>query len=716
LERFYLNCFYLAILTVKLFFNMNINRRVILFLALVIVSSVGFAQEQDKEQSKLYMEQADLIMEATKAIDDARPIMVTAADFDTTNIRANFEAGHMHIQSIGRDLAVKYFLRIYRQDPNYRFDIEYWVANSYHYGLKFDQALDYYNRYRDRLMKKPNYSGRDRIDLKDVDRRIQECNNGKEFVANPKPYSITNMGREINSEFEDYGPVLNANESETIFTSRRRDDNTNENVADDNKPYEDIYIATRSGGTWQRAKNIGSPINTKYSESTLALSPDGKELYIYRDDGNGDIYVSVMGGDGKWGEPTPLPGIINSSARESSVSISADGSTLYFASERPGGYGASDIYTCTKDSKGEWSRVKNLGPTINTSYEEDGPYIAFDGVTLYFSSDGHKTMGGLDIYKSTLINTDRNEWSEPENIGYPINSPDDDIYFSTSEDGKRWYYSSVREDGMGYTDIYVITPSEEKKKEPPVVAVKEPVKEEPKKEEPKKEEPKKEPIKEVPKKEEPKKTVQPFKYLITVVDAETKTPLDAKVRMQGLKDKVMVGAVDKGQGTIEFNIKATASKDYRITVEREGYIFQTISEKIAGASTEAKSINKTIEMRKLVVGAVSVLRNIYFDFDRATFKTNSYSELNKLETMMKQNQNLKVEISGHTDFVGSKPFNKVLSQKRAAAVKSFLVSKGVDTRRIKTVGYGEERPLASNDDEKEGRSLNRRVEFRVLGN
>jgi len=706
----------LAILTVKLFFNMNINRRVILFLALVIVSSVGFAQEQDKEQSKLYMEQADLIMEATKAIDDARPIMVTAADFDTTNIRANFEAGHMHIQSIGRDLAVKYFLRIYRQDPNYRFDIEYWVANSYHYGLKFDQALDYYNRYRDRLMKKPNYSGRDRIDLKDVDRRIQECNNGKEFVANPKPYSITNMGREINSEFEDYGPVLNANESETIFTSRRRDDNTNENVADDNKPYEDIYIATRSGGAWQRAKNIGSPINTKYSESTLALSPDGKELYIYRDDGNGDIYVSVIGGDGKWGEPTPLPGIINSSARESSVSISADGSTLYFASERPGGYGASDIYMCTKDSKGEWSRVKNLGPTINTSYEEDGPYIAFDGVTLYFSSDGHKTMGGLDIYKSTLINTDRNEWSEPENIGYPINSPDDDIYFSTSEDGKRWYYSSVREDGMGYTDIYVITPSEEKKKEPPVFAVKEPVKEEPKKEEPKKEEPKKEPVKEIPKKEEPKKTVQPFKYLITVVDAETRTPLDAKVRMQGLKDKVMVGSVDKGQGTIEFNIKATASKDYRITVEREGYIFQTISEKIAGASTEAKSITKTIEMRKLVVGAVSILRNIYFDFDKATFKTDSYSELNKLETMMKQNQNLKVEISGHTDFVGSKQFNKVLSQKRAAAVKSFLVSKGVDTRRIKTVGYGEERPLASNDDEKDGRSLNRRVEFKVLGN
>jgi outer membrane protein OmpA-like peptidoglycan-associated protein len=174
--------------------------------------------------------------------------------------------------------------------------------------------------------------------------------------------------------------------------------------------------------------------------------------------------------------------------------------------------------------------------------------------------------------------------------------------------------------------------------------------------------------------------------------------------------------VDKGQGTIEFTITATAPKDYRITGEREGYIFQTITEKIDGASTDERTIAKTIEMRKLVVGAVSILRNIYFDFEKATFRTESYSELNRLETMMKQNQNLKVEISGHTDFVGSKKYNKTLSLKRAAAVKTFLVSKGVDPRRITTVGYGEDRPLASNDDEKEGRSLNRRVEFKVLGN
>lgn len=690
---------------------MYMHLRAIAFFALfVLVASPGKAQEQNKDLSRQFMEMAELTMADTKAMDDAREHYINASNFDTTNIKAAYEAGHYHLMTIHRDWAVKYFLRIYRQDPNYRFDLEYWIGNSYQYGLQFDKAIDYYNRYRDRVNKKPNYAGKDKVDIKEVDRRIQECNNGKEFVANPKPYSIINIGREINSEFEDYAPVFNGDETEIIFTTRRRDGNTNENVADDNKPYEDVFVADKSGGTWKRAKNIGSPINGKFGDSNLTLSPDGNTLFIYRDDGNGDIFESVKGSDGKWSEPKALPGIINSSYRESSVSITPDGNTLYFASERPGGFGESDLYMCIKDSKGEWSRVKNLGPTINTAYDEDGPYIAYDAKTLYFSSKGHKGMGGFDIFKSTLTDATKNEWTEPENMGYPINTPDNDIYFTSSKDGKRWYYSSVRDDGMGYDDIYEITPSPENKKAPEV-AKNEPKKEEPKKEEPKKEEPKVEVVK-----EEPKKTIEPLKYIITVVDAATQAPLDAKVRMAGLKDNVIVGAVDRGQGVTEFTITATAAKDYKISVEREGYIFQTINEKIQGTSATAKPISKTIQMRKLVVGAVSILRNIYFDFGKSTFRTESYGELNKLETMMKQNQNLQVEISGHTDFVGTAAFNKMLSQLRANAVKSFLVSKGIDTRRIKAVGYGEERPLASNDDELEGRSLNRRVEFRVLGN
>ena len=688
---------------------MRCIKRILIFLPLFLVFQSVFAQiEQNKEQSKQFLELAQEMMSGSIAFDDIREVMVQSANFDTTNIRANFEAGHLHLETIGKDLANKYFMRIYRQDPDYRFDLEFWIGKSYQYGLNFDKAIDFYTMYKDKLIKKPNYQGKDKVDMKEVDRKIQECKNGKEFVANPKNFSIVNIGREINSEFEDYGPVLNENETELIFTTRRRDGNLNENVADDNKPYEDIFTSTKSGSSWAVAKNIGNVVNIKFSDSGLALSPDGNTLFIYKDEGNGDIYFSERK-SGVWTSPEALPGIINSSYREASISITKDENILYFSSERPGGFGGSDIYSCTKDSRGEWSKVKNLGPGINTELDEDGPFIDNEGKTLYFSSTGRKGMGGYDIYKAILKNPDKNEWTEPENLGFPINTPDDDIYYVSTKDGKRGYYASVREDGMGYTDIYMITVPEEKKKEPePVKTEPEPVKEEPVKEEP---------VKEEPKKEEPKKSeLQPLKYIVKVVDADSKAGLDAKVRLQGLKDNIVVGMAPQGEGVFQFNITSTQAKEYRLSVEREGYVFQNQSIRIEGSKPEAKTINKTVVMRKLVVGVSSILRNIYFDFSKASFKSESYNELNKLLTMMQQNSGMNVEISGHTDAVGSKTLNKILSQARANAVKNFLVSKGIDTRRVTAVGYGEERPLASNDDEDEGREYNRRVEFKVLGN
>src|SRR5882724_6756746 len=189
---------------------MVLLRRASLFLALfMIVGFASLAQEQDKEQSKLYMDQAKEIMAATKAMDDARDIMITAANYDTTNIQANFEAGHIQIQTVNPDRAVKYFLRIYRQNPNYRFDLEYWIAKSYHYGYAFDKAIDFYTRYKNKFSKNPSYAGKDKIGMVEIDLSIQQCKNGKEFMADPKPYAITNVGSQINSEFEDYGPVLN---------------------------------------------------------------------------------------------------------------------------------------------------------------------------------------------------------------------------------------------------------------------------------------------------------------------------------------------------------------------------------------------------------------------------------------------------------------------------------------------------------------------------
>ncbi len=639
-------------------------------------------QAQDAEQSRLYLEQAKLIMGETQAMDDARDLMIFAANSDTTNVEANFEAGHVHLVTIGKERATKYFLRIYRQQPDYRFDLEYQIGRSYQFGLSFDDAIKFYELYKTKVETTPDYVGKDFVPLDEVSRRIEECKNGKEFVANPKEYSIINIGREINSEFDDYAPVLDEKEEELVFTSRRREGNLNENVFEDNKPYEDIFFSTKVAGKWAKAENIGNKINTPYHDSNLALSPDGKTLFIRKDVNDGDIFFSTRQDDGVWSVPEPLEGDVNSSFTEASVSISKDGQTMYFSSDRPGGLGGMDIYYSTKNGVNQWTKVRNAGPKINTPFDEDSPFIDYDGKTLYFSSKGGKGMGGFDIFKSSLVDAKKNEWGDPENLGYPINTPDNDIYYVGSKDGEKGYYSTTREDGMGYEDIYMITTKEPEEETEPVEA----------------------------------KELLPLTYIVKVIDSDSKKPLSAKVRMQGAKDNVMVGSRMLEPGSYEFIVTSPNAKAYLLSVEIDGYIFQYLNLDLVGASEEGSTEEKLIEMRKLVVGARSVLRNIYFDYGKATFRQESYAELNKLENMLKQNEGLSVEISGHTDNVSSAAFNMRLSVRRANAVRDFLVSKGIDGRRVTAVGFGEERPLASNDDEKEGRELNRRVEFKVLGN
>src|SRR5688572_3528498 len=687
--------------------------RVLIFLALLLpfFSTPSYSQQDPKEIARQYMEQAELIMAETKAMDDARELMITAADQDTTFIKANYEAGRMHLLTVGKDRAVKYFMRVYRQDPAYRFDIEYLIGRSYQYGENYDNALQFYNLYKNKLASKSNYQGKDKIDLATVDRAIFECENGKEFLATPYDFSIVNIGREINSEFEDYAPVLNEDENEIVFTTRRREDNLNENVFEDNKPYEDIFTAKKTGGAWTFAKNVGPIVNTAYHESSVALSADGNTLFIFNDEGGGDIFYSERQPGGEFAAKIPLPGIINSSFEEKSISISKDEKTLYFSSNRPGGFGGLDIYKATKDSKGEWTNVKNLGPKINTDMDDDGLFIDYDDVTLYFSSKGRKGMGGYDVFKATYT-PQTNEWSEPVNLGYPINTPDDDIYFVMSKDGKRAYYSSVREDGMGYTDIYMITIPEGIKDAVPLTA-KPPLN-------PQVETPidttGSTPVVVIPT-QPTKGGLQPLKYMVSVVDAaDQTTPLPAKIKLVGAKDNVIVPFTPLGDGVFEFNIKNAKPKDYRLSVEVNGYVFQNLTIKLEGASTEEKTVSRKVAMRKLAVGVSSILRNIYFDFDKATFKTESYTELNKLEAMLSQNQNMVMEISGHTDAVGTKEYNQYLSLKRAQAVKEYLTKKGINTRRVKAKGYGKSKPLASNDDEHGGRALNRRVEFKVLEN
>jgi outer membrane protein OmpA-like peptidoglycan-associated protein len=208
------------------------------------------------------------------------------------------------------------------------------------------------------------------------------------------------------------------------------------------------------------------------------------------------------------------------------------------------------------------------------------------------------------------------------------------------------------------------------------------------------------------------KNAQPVKLSVKVVDAATKQAVDAKVSLTSVKDNKIVAVTSARAGTYDFTITQDQAKDYRLSVEKQGYVFQNTVINIAGPN----AVTRTIELRKPTVGVTQILHNIYFDTDKATLKQESYDELGKLEAMMKQNANMKLEIAGHTDSFGSDAYNKKLSLARASAVRKFLTSKGIDVKRVTAAGYGDTRPLASNDDEDEGREINRRVEFKIIGN
>lgn len=432
-------------------------KKLLLSFAIMMGCHLALSQDDPVALANVYLEQADQIYKQQKeAIEIAKELYIQAADLDPTNLRANWMAGSLYLETINKDQALPYLLRILEQKPGYRFDLLYHIGRAYHYGLDFDNALSYYERYKKKVLGDRSYRGTDRVMPQVVSRRILECNNGKDIINRPSQYSIVPIGEEINSVWPDYAPVLNYNGDVMIFTSRRQEDNTSPDVDKDNFYFEDVFISKKSGGKWSPAKNIGPPINTEYHDANIALSPDGNRLYLYKDTGAGDIYFSDFDGQ-SWSEPEFLTNKINSTIySENSIAETSSPDMVFYTSSRPGSEGGIDIYYCIKDDKGkDWYKSKSLGPVINTPGDEDSPFLAYDGKTLYFSSTGHKGYGGYDIFKS-VYDSLSGEWSIPENLGYPVNTPDDEISFNISPDQRTGYYASVREGGLGFSDIFMI--------------------------------------------------------------------------------------------------------------------------------------------------------------------------------------------------------------------------------------------------------------------
>ena len=330
----------------------------------------------------------------------------------------------------------------------------FWLGKVNHQLKSFDKAIEYFIRYNNIDEKKRT------INTDETTRMIEICNNAKKEILHPHRSIITNLGESVNSSYPDYVPVISADENVMYFTSRREGSSNNVKDAYGNY-HEDVYISYNTYGKWSKAVNIGPPINSDTHDACVALSPDGERMIVYRtapDLVTGDLYVTrfVNSFNGKaWGPLQKYGKEINSQFIETSACFSNDTSEIYFCSNRPGGYGGKDLYRIKKLPNGKWAMPFNLGKDVNTPYDDDDPYLHPDGVTLFFSSKGHNTIGEYDVFK-TVLDPETNKFSEAQTLGYPINSVNNDRFFVLSGDGKHGYYSSVKEDSKGSSDIYVI--------------------------------------------------------------------------------------------------------------------------------------------------------------------------------------------------------------------------------------------------------------------
>jgi tetratricopeptide (TPR) repeat protein len=439
-------------------FNLSMGRLLILFLFVFVSScfTVNAQVDRESEFKKIYPI-------AEKQLNDGQTQQAlknfqTLFELSPRNANINYKIGTAYLNINGqKQMAVPYLERAaastsdkYKssyKENNAPLDALFHLGRAYHLNLEFDKAITAYKQY----VSKGNLWDEDEKLM--VKRLIQNCQNAKLIVESPLSATTESIGDNINTIYDEYAAVVDSAETTLIFTSRRPTSTGGRKDFDDNY-FEDIYISSKEAdGKWGAPKSIGPQINTDGHEASISLSADGNELYVYRDDvGDGNIYVSTRKGD-SWSELVKLNSNINSPFRETHASVSSDGQTLYFTSDRSG-YGGMDIFRSKRLPSGEWGVAENLGSRINTPYDEEAPFIHQDGKTLFFSSRGHNSMGGYDIFFSVL--QEDGKWSSPFNLGFPMNTPDDDYFFVMSADGKRAYYSSTTVDGKGGKDIYLV--------------------------------------------------------------------------------------------------------------------------------------------------------------------------------------------------------------------------------------------------------------------
>ena len=669
------------------------------------LSNVISTQAQDSlaTATELYNMGMDLWNNQTRK--QAKDIFVQATEFNPSYAEAHLMAGKAILLTVHKEDALPHLLKAYDLDHEVDEDILSLLGEAYQYREEFDNAILYFEAYRDQLIKSLSFDRSRKVF--DAEWKIFECRNAKIYTANPMNVEITNLSDNVNSEYPDYGPLITADESTLIFTSRRPHEN-NADLAEDFEYYEDIYESDYENGQWQKAYPLPAPINGNYHNSNIGISPDGTILFVYTDENGGDILVSEKV-DGQWSKPKPIRGLVNTPYLENSATLSNDHKTLYFVSDKPGGFGGTDIYVSHLEDNGRWGEAKNLGSHINTERDEEGPFISKSGEHLYFSSNGHAGMGDLDIYIAEKAHdSDKESFDEPYNLGYPINSVENDIFFVLNADETHAYYSSVKSSSKGEQDIYRVDMSKWKpinidslksviKVEiEPVVTEKPPVDD----------------MNQVVETVEPEEEYKDITLILTVLDEQTLDTLEATIAMIDQNKQTIAGGTKNEDGS--YNVKFTneASTHYKVRIQKEDYLPYESMIHVIGKRVTTQVIYETVALHPIKESYSSVI-NVYFGHD--SDQPNSYQDVEYLEVLMKQNPNIKVEISGHTDNLGPAEYNKNLSQRRAAAIKDYLIKRDIDASRIEAKGYGMDKPIADNNT-RVGRRLNRRTEFKILQN
>ena len=618
--------------------------------------------------------------EFTKALD----LYQSAYDFNPNNSQLNQKMGNAYLYT-NEPYKAKPFLTksLELNSEDAQPFLYFLLGKAYQLDREFDTARDFYLKYSS-LANDKELEVYKKLNKK----HIKECKSGAEIFAIERRVWVDNV-KSLNSELDDISPCISADGSEIIISSDRAG-----NL--------DIYKSTRQKRKWIGINPIRE-LNSDLDDVATGLAYDGQRILLYKDvGGQKDIFQSLLNGT-KWSEPKlKMSKVVNTEFNETFACYDPEDIKVYYVTD--GGYGGikNIFYSGKKDSQEKfWSKGQSAGQYVNSGFQEGSVYITPDGNSMYFSSQGHSSIGGYDIFVSHK--DERGMWEEPTNLGYPINTAYDELYFTVSASGKFAYFSSNRSNGIGGMDIYQATFWGEEKipsistEDNLIASIASPIEDN-----------------YIPETVEVSTSNSLTVFKGRILDGLLQNPIEATIKIFDNKTGDEYAVMRSNSATGKFLLSLPSGLNYGISVEAEGYLFHSENFNLPKGSSY-NLINKDIKLKNIDIGSKIALRNVFFDTGRAEVKLDSYPELDRLIDLMNDVPSLKIELSGHTDNVGSNTSNEKLSQKRAEAVRSYLVSRGVDGLRITAIGYGSQRPVDDNAT-KEGRANNRRTEFEITDN